>query len=194
MDSIATLKRTIRRSIIERILAMNPQERAGEDAALTALFPKLEGWQNSRCPLLFARAFLEEINTEPFLRASLEAGKRLVCPKVDRRAKCLRLFEINNLQTDFESGTLGIPEPGSTCRQVDPEEIDWVLVPGVAFDARGYRIGRGAGHYDRLLPRLRQDVPRWALIYEAQWIEQVPVEPHDVPVDGVASSSRIICP
>ena len=67
-----------------------------------------------------------------------------------------------------------------------------ILVPGLAFDARGYRLGRGAGHYDRLLPRLRPEVSRWALILDCQWVEDLPVEPHDIPLDGVVSPGREI--
>jgi 5-formyltetrahydrofolate cyclo-ligase len=67
-----------------------------------------------------------------------------------------------------------------------------VLVPGLAFDATGHRLGRGAGHYDKLLPGLRPEVPRWALILDVQWSEDLPVEPHDQPLDGVADFRRMV--
>ena len=190
MSDVAGVKRQIRRATIDRILAMPRSQRDEEDAALAERFPRLPGWQKSRSILLYARAFPEEIETEPFLKITLDAGKRLVCPRVDRRSKSLKLFEIGDPSIDFEVGTLGIPEPRTSCPAVDPTEVDWVLVPGLAFDSRGYRVGRGAGHYDRLLPKLRDDVLCWALIYDAQWFDELPVEPHDVPVDGVVSRSR----
>jgi 5-formyltetrahydrofolate cyclo-ligase len=85
---------------------------------------------------------------------------------------------------------MGIPEPGRHLAEVAPEEIDWALVPGLAFDDRGFRLGRGAGYYDRLLPTLRPDAPRWALAYDCQWIEALPNESHDQPLDGIVSPGK----
>ena len=183
-------KQILRRETIGRILALDPDRRALDEATLQALFPTLPGFEGAGCVLLYSSAFPEEFATAPLLRLTLERGKRLVCPRVDRAARCLRLFQIKDIETDFRRGTLGIPEPRKTCPRVDPDEVDWVLVPGLAFDARCYRLGRGAGHYDRLLPTLRHDVPRWALALDGQWVDELPVEPHDVPLDGIVSPSR----
>jgi 5-formyltetrahydrofolate cyclo-ligase len=87
-------------------------------------------------------------------------------------------------------GTLGIPEPRLTCPRLEPSEIDWALIPGLAFDDRCYRLGRGAAHYDRLLPLLRPEVLRWALALEPQWVDALPVEAHDQQLDGVMSAER----
>jgi 5-formyltetrahydrofolate cyclo-ligase len=65
-------------------------------------------------------------------------------------------------------------------------------VPGLAFDFQCHRLGRGAGHYDRLLLRLRPDASRWALGYDCQVVDELPAEPHDVPVDGVVTPSHRI--
>ena len=65
-------------------------------------------------------------------------------------------------------------------------------MPGLGFDDLGFRLGRGAGHYDRLLPLLRPDAPRWALALDCQWVEDLPVEPHDVPIDGVVSPGKTV--
>ncbi len=191
---IPRLKTLMRRRTIERILAMSPELRHREETELVARFPSLPGWITAGTVLLYANAFPEELDTEPLLQFALKSGKRVLCPRVHRRESRLRLFEIHNLASDFEAGILGIPEPRTTCPEVAPVEVDWVLVPGLAFDSQGFRLGRGAGHYDRLLPALRKDVPRWALIYESQWVEAVPVEPHDVALDGVVSASRVIRP
>ena len=85
---------------------------------------------------------------------------------------------------------MGIPEPRRSCPPVEPTDVDWALVPGITFDDRCRRLGRGAGYYDRLLPTLRRDVPLWALIFDAQWVAQLPVEPHDVPLDGVITPRK----
>src|SRR5262249_22073797 len=142
--------------------------------------------------LLYITAFPEEIDTKAMVDLALAMGKRLICPRVDRKARQLRLHWVEDLNADLVPGTLGIPEPRPGTREVAPGEVDWVLVPGLAFDGCGYRLGRGAGHYDRLLPTLRPEVARWALALDCQWIDALPVEPHDVPLDGVISPTRSV--
>jgi 5-formyltetrahydrofolate cyclo-ligase len=185
-------KRELRRAIVGRILALDPESRRRDETLLADRFATLPGFAEAETVLLYVTAFPEEIATGPMLDQALARGKRLVCPRVDRVERRLRLFQIDDPKRDLTPGTLGIPEPRTDCPEVEPGVVDWALVPGLAFDAQGYRVGRGAGHYDRLLPTLRPDAPRWALILDCQWVEDLPVEPHDVPVDGVVSPAKAI--
>ena len=155
-------KRACRRSLVARILAAEAERRRFEQDILAASFAGLAGFRGAGTVLLYVTAFPEEIDTGPMLRTALEAGKRLVVPRVERASRSLRLHEVADLAADLIPGMLGIPEPRREARVVAPEEIDWVLVPGLGFNTEGYRIGRGAGHYDRLLPTLRPEVARWA--------------------------------
>lgn len=192
MLDIPASKQALRRSAVECILSLDPARRALEERELVARFPALPGFASAGCVLLYASAFPEEIDTGAMLQLALKQGKTLVCPRVDRTARQLRLYQIKDIEADFIRSRFGIPEPRKTCKPVTPEEVDWVLAPGLVFDHRGYRLGRGAGHYDRLLPTLRNGVPRWALGFDCQWVDELPVEPHDVPLDGVVSPSRTI--
>jgi 5-formyltetrahydrofolate cyclo-ligase len=190
--TIRELKRTLRTEVIERIRRMDAASRQAEEQTLPGRFVSLPGFADARTVALYVSAFPEEFPTRPLIRQSLQLGKRVACPRVDRRAHALDLFEIRDPIVDLIPGHRGIPEPASHCQILDPAQVDWILVPGLAFDERGYRLGRGAGHYDRLLPRLRPEVPRWALVLEPQWVAEVPVEPHDQPLDGVADHQRMI--
>lgn len=183
-------KRAIRRTVIARIQALPPEDRARQEVSLLSALPGLPGFADADTVLLYVSAFPEEFDTGPMLRLALNQGKRLICPRVNRDEMRLDLHAVGNLDRDLEPGTLGILEPRTSTPLVEPKAVDWVLVPGVAFDIRGYRIGRGAGHYDRLLPRLRPVVPRWSLGFEEQWVETVPDEPHDQRVDGFVSPNR----
>jgi 5-formyltetrahydrofolate cyclo-ligase len=183
---IKARKSAIRREIVGRIGAMDPEARRFQESALVGRLESLPGFEPARSVLLYASAFPEEFDTGPMLRRVVSMGKRLLLPTVDRAARRLRLFEVADIGHDLIPGLRGIPEPRPDCREAGPGEVDWVLVPGLGFDRRGHRLGRGAGHYDRLLPTLRPDVPRWALILDPQWVEDLPVEPHDQPIDGVA--------
>jgi 5-formyltetrahydrofolate cyclo-ligase len=189
------LKRAARRSMVETILAMDPALRSAQESKLLNSLATLPGYSQAALVLFYVKAFPEEVNTFPLLAEALKAGKRVLCPRVDRSEHRLRLFELRSLDSDLEPGILGIPEPRRGCAEVEPNQVDWALVPGLAFDRRCYRLGRGAGHYDRLLPRLRPKAARWALAFDCQLFPELPIEPHDAQLDGIATPSELItCP
>ncbi|MGO9809680.1 MAG: 5-formyltetrahydrofolate cyclo-ligase [Isosphaeraceae bacterium] len=185
-------KRALRRSIKQSILGLDPDVRAAAEAQLIAQFPALPGYAAAQTVLLYVSAFAEEINTHSFFLHALAAGKRVLCPRVQRQDNRMRLFQITSPTANLEPGILGIPEPREDCALVAAAEVDWALIPGLAFDCRCYRLGRGGGHYDRLLPRMRPDASCWALGFDCQLAGELPIEPHDVPIDGVATPGRLI--
>ncbi len=185
-------KRQWRRTIIAAILALDPAERDAQEQSLVEGFSRLPGWQGAGTVLLYVSAFPEEIRTAPFLSLAYRAGKRVILPRVDRSDHRLRLHPVSDPERELAPGVLGILEPHADLPEVAPSAVDWALVPGVGFDDRGYRLGRGAGHYDRLLPQMRSDCLCWALCLSCQLVPGLPVEPHDVPVDGVTSPDRTI--
>ena len=190
--SIKRAKAALRREVLARVLALDSGERLAQESRLAERLVDLPGLAEARTVLMYARAFADEIETRPFPTTLLALGKTVVYPTVDREARRLRLFAIEDEERDLIVSTYGIPEPRALCREVEPAEVDWVLVPGVAFDDRGFRLGRGGGYYDRLLPGLRPDARRWALILSAQWVDRVPIEPHDQALDGVADWRRTV--
>lgn len=117
----------------------------------------------------------------------LEAGKRVVVPKVQGRR--LALFEVNDPARELAPGAFGVlePKPGAL-RPVAVERLDLVLVPGLAFDRRGHRLGRGEGYFDRLLARLPKSTPTIGVCYDFQRVDRLPNEPHDQAVGAVISA------
>jgi len=102
-----------------------------------------------------------------------------------------------SLVKDFEKelalGDLGVYQPREEFyRIVSPDELDLVIIPGVAFNKRGDRLGRGGGYYDRFLKQLRKQVPIVALAFEVQIVEDIPLEESDMPVDFIITEQRII--
>jgi len=121
------------------------------------------------------------------IRQALAAGKRVVLPKV--KGKELALFEIKQFDTDVSAGAWGIPEP----REKDPaalESVDLIIVPGLAFDEHGNRLGYGAGFYDKLLAIFTKTTA--ALAYETQVVPEVPAAKHDVPIQKIVTEKRVI--
>jgi len=129
--------------------------------------------------------FGSEIDTLPFNRMLLERRLALILPRVDRATGGLVLYRVRDLEADCVPGVWGIREPDPRrCEVVAPSEIDWMLLPGLAFDRHGGRLGYGGGYYDRLLPQLPA-LRRVAAAFHCQIVDAVPRGPHDVPMDVV---------
>ncbi|MGH8800626.1 MAG: 5-formyltetrahydrofolate cyclo-ligase, partial [Casimicrobiaceae bacterium] len=124
------------------------------------------------------------------LLKALELGKTVALPRVDAAARSLELCRLTEPGRDVLPGYRGIPEPQAHCTALASAAIDWVLVPGVAFDASGHRLGYGGGYYDRLLPLLRPDAARVAGAFGLQLVARIPIAPHDVPVQAVIVEGR----
>ncbi len=121
------------------------------------------------------------------IRHALASGKRVILPKV--AGKELSLFEIKDFDTDVSPGRWDILEPHETA-PARITDVDLIVMPGVAFDEQGNRIGYGAGFYDKLLVDFRG--PTVAIAFEMQIVHSVPVDSHDVPVKKIVTEKRII--
>jgi len=105
----------------------------------------------------------------------------------------MKLFKVDNPDTDLMPGPRGILEPDSSrCNLVPIECIDIAIIPGVAFDEKGGRIGSGNGYYDRFIPKLSITTRKVALTFENQIIPQIQMESHDKYVDIIITEERII--
>jgi 5-formyltetrahydrofolate cyclo-ligase len=140
--------------------------------------------------VLFYASFRSEVNTELMIADALEQGKTVILPKVHKEENRLTKHVINGLE-ELSPGYMDIPEPekGEECKV---EDIHMLVIPGVAFDRSGARIGYGGGYYDRLLPRIKGRRTIAALAFEAQIFDQLPTEPHDVKVDYIVTEKRVI--
>jgi 5-formyltetrahydrofolate cyclo-ligase len=127
-------------------------------------------------------------DTRALIAAALAAGKIVALPRVNAATRMLELCMIDNLDTDVAAGFAGIHEPLAARPRVTPQAIDWVLVPGLAFDAHGQRLGYGGGYYDRLLPALAAH--RAAGAFDEQIVPAVPVTSHDMGIDELMTPTR----
>ncbi|HEX8011388.1 MAG TPA: 5-formyltetrahydrofolate cyclo-ligase [Casimicrobiaceae bacterium] len=184
-------KRSLRERVLQARDALPVAARAGYGDAIVAAISAREDFRAARTVLL-SLAFRSEWETRPLFAIALAQGKTPVAPRVNLASRMLELYAIADLARDLARGYLGIAEPLAHCRAVAPVAVDWVLVPGVAFDTRGHRIGYGGGYYDRLLPTLRNDAPRIAGAFELQLIESVPAAAHDLKVDAIVTERRTL--
>ena len=142
--------------------------------------------------VLLTAPFRSEWDAAPLIDIALAAGKRVVLPRVDEPARMLQLCRILDARRDVVAGYRDLPEPAAHCESVPTDLIDWVLVPGVAFDRSGARLGYGGGYYDRLLPLLPERAMRVAGAFSAQVVDEVPSAPHDIRMDTVVTESGVL--
>ena len=126
-----------------------------------------------------------EPDLTPLLSAALVQGKMLLMPRCE--GKRLSVRRITNLR-DLIPGTWGIPEPGEACPEAEPEAADLILVPGLAFSPEGYRLGQGAGYYDRFLPETRAVCVG---VCYAREIREVPRAPWDARMDWILTEDAL---
>jgi len=141
----------------------------------------------------FYVSFRSEVETEAMIKESLRLDKRVVVPVSRAREKELQMVYIENFDEDLEVGTYGILEPKvAKSKQVDLDNLDIIILPGSVFDVSGYRLGYGGGYYDRFLQIIGSRAKTVGLAYEFQIVDEVPKEPHDIPVDWIVTEKRII--
>jgi 5-formyltetrahydrofolate cyclo-ligase len=187
--------RDAKRALRERVLAvrdaMPAEQREAASLAIVQRIVAMPAFAAARCPLL-TLPFRSEWDARPLIDAALVRGAVVALPRVDHHTRMLELIRVRNANVDVAPGYRGIPEPHATLPRVALHDVDWVLVPGVAFDATGRRLGYGGGYYDRLLVMLPARVPRVAGAFDCQIVDAIPHAPHDLAVDAVATPSRLL--
>ena len=184
-------KRTLRESLIAARDALPAAMRARASRSIADRIAALPAWRAARVVLL-TLPFRSEWDARLAVRDALADGKTVAVPRVDAPARMLHALVIEDLERDVEPGYRGIPEPRADRPAVPLDRIDWLLVPGIAFDPAGKRLGYGGGYYDRLLPLLPPAAERVAGAFEAQIVERVPAARHDIGVDCIVTERRML--
>lgn len=169
-----------------RLAAISSSEALAAGRAIDERLCLLPAWQRARWIALFVSQ-PDEIATNALIERASRAQK-LVLPRIVGRRELE--FRAVADHTDLSPGAFGIPEPQTRCPEVQLDERDLVVVPGLAFDRSGGRLGRGAGYYDRALARLIASGRRPIVAgvgFSFQQIERVPMTAHDVRVDLVVT-------
>jgi 5-formyltetrahydrofolate cyclo-ligase len=186
-------KRTLRADRIAARDALAAGEHAAASRAIGERLAGLPSFAAARV-LLLTLPYRSEWDTRVLFDAARASGKSVAVPRVDPATRMLDLHFVDDITRDIAPGFRGIPEPAATLPRISHEAIDWVLVPGVAFDPAGRRLGYGGGFYDRLLPLLRPGTPRVAGAFDVQLVERVPATAHDLRVDVIVSETRMVVP
>lgn len=179
-----SLKKTLRSRIYRQLKTQSAEEARTRSDKLTAKLFSFEPFQKAGVVACYV-SLAEEVDTRQLIDRALRLGKRVVVPKCDLKKRRLDFYEIKS-RKELKKGALGIPEPKTDpARLMRPRQIDCVLVPGIAFDKKKNRLGRGAGFYDRFLKRVSKKTSTIGLGFSFQLVARVPTEPHDVKLDCV---------
>ena len=187
MSAIADQKTALRRLVRARLAALTPEQRAAESSRVVAAISRNQAWRQARTVMLFI-PLANEINILPLVIEALAHYKVVLLPRFDPAKDNYHPAQVINLSTDLVRGPFGVTEPGPDCPAHPLKPLDVTVVPGLAFDRVGRRLGRGKGHYDRLLADAGGQF--WAVGFESQLLPELPVEPHDVVLNCIVTPAH----
>jgi len=192
IEEIKERKREIREEMAKMVKALSETELAERTEKIEDRLFAFANFMESRVPLLYMNLG-SEVNTRGILKKCFEQRKVVILPGFDKEKYRMTPMKINNVDLDLKPGPRGVPEPNmKKCKVVPVDRLDIAIIPGVAFDEKGARVGSGQGYYDRLIPKLPVTTRKVALALESQIIQQVPMQSHDKHVDIIITDKRII--
>ena len=183
-------KAEIRRQVLAKLAAMGDEQRHEGSVAACSRLMTLEVFQHASVVMLYM-PLASEVDLTPVAIRCFQTGKTVCVPLVDWKRRDMEPVEV----TSFDDHVMEVDEHGLRMPRggapIPPDLLDLVVVPGLAFDAHGHRLGRGGGYYDRFLGRLRRTAATVGLGFDVQITDEVPVNDGDVSVDIVVTDRRV---
>jgi 5-formyltetrahydrofolate cyclo-ligase len=189
-NSVDKSKADIRAKMRTMLHAMTNEQRHAAAVSACGKLTALEEFQNASVIMLYM-PLANEIDVTPVAVQCFRLGKTVCVPKVDWDRREMTAAEVNSIDDDvLDCDEHGVRSP-KDCRPVLPNTIDLVIVPGLAFDQRGNRLGRGGGYYDRFIKKLRTSTTTVGLVFDTQIVPAVPFKKSDAAVDMVVTDRRV---
>ena len=188
--SIAEAKAAIRKQMQKRRADLAPLQKTAWDQRIVESVLAHPWYLNATTVMLYM-AMPQEVNLDDLVAAALKAGKQVGLPQVDKQAKRMQALRYM-ANAPLATGVFGIREPERDAPILNAEEMDLVVMPGLAFSERGERIGYGGGYYDRFLEQRRERTLLLAVGYDWQVFPRLPATPADRRIDGIVTPTRVI--
>lgn len=186
------MKKDMREALLAKRKQLTNEEIIYKSKSIFNRLSSTDIYQKASKVMLYI-SFRNEVLTREIIDDLLRRGKRVFIPITVPATKAIIVSELKDPDEDLQTGNFGVLEPKyDAVREVEANILDLVLVPGVGFDEEGYRIGYGAGYYDRFLPRISPAVPTVGLAFEAQMVDRLPRDEYDFPVQYVLTEDRLI--
>ncbi|BBO75117.1 5-formyltetrahydrofolate cyclo-ligase [Desulfosarcina widdelii] len=192
MDEVREKKQEIRNEIAAFFDALDDEVLAANTTIIENRLFEFANFLESKIVMLYVNAE-NEVGTQNIVKRAFEYSKIVVLPAFDPARSTMKLMKVDNPDKDLTMGPRGILEPNpAKCKTVPLDCIDIAIVPGIAMDEKGGRIGSGDGYYDRIIPDLPMTTRKVGLVFEGQLVPQVPMESHDKHVDIIITEKRVI--
>jgi len=181
-------KQRLREEILEKLHNISKEEKEKRVKHLKEKLFSLEEFKKAKCVMFYVSKHYE-VNTHEMIDESIIMGKKVVVPITLKEEKILKPSELKNREKELVKSHYGIHEPHEKhIRPVSLEEVDLMVVPGLAFDKSGHRLGHGGGYYDRFLEKTPPDMTTVGLAFDFQVVQELPRYATDVPINRILIS------
>jgi 5-formyltetrahydrofolate cyclo-ligase len=192
MDEIKSAKEQIRKDIAKVLTSVTEKQRTEKTKSIESRLFGFANFLEARIVLLYIDGE-NEVRTKNILKRAYTFNKIVVLPAFDSERLKVTTLKVDHPDKDLLAGPRGVAQPNpARCKPVPLQKIDIAIIPGLAFDEKGARIGSGHGYYDRFIPDLPATTRKVALAFEEQIIPQISTESHDKHVDIIITDKRII--
>jgi len=192
MDDLKQTKSKIRKDMITALESLSEDEIALKTRSIENRLFDFANFVEANITMLYISC-PGEVSSGNIISYCLDYRKIIVLPSFDPQKFRIRLYKIDNIEKDLKPGPRGMLEPDTArCKPVPVECLDIAIIPGIAFDEKGGRIGSGEGYYDRFIPKLPITTRKVSIAFEDQIIPQIPMESHDKHVDIIITNERTI--
>ena len=191
-ESAAKTKIAIRKMIVQKREELGGLEKEEKNIAIAQRLFGMDEFKKSKTIFCFLSTSFE-VQTERIILESLRLGKQVLVPLLDPGGENLKASRIPSMDIDFVIGEYGVRQPAPKFRNIVPfSNIDFVVVPGLAFDSFGNRIGYGGGFYDKFFKKITGNVSRVAVGYDFQLFNLVPHSDLDEPVHFLITETKAL--
>jgi 5-formyltetrahydrofolate cyclo-ligase len=180
-------KLLLREKMRVKIKTQKRSERRKGSTIIQSKIFSCKDFLDAKCIMFYVSKGTGEVETGPIIKKALKMGKRVALPVTVVRERTIKPVYVKNAGEPLKKGPYGIYEPvvSKDKRPVRLKDIDLVIVPGLAFDERNNRLGRGQGYYDNFLKYLPCDTPKIGLGFRFQLFKKIPATKKDIPLTGV---------
>jgi 5-formyltetrahydrofolate cyclo-ligase len=192
MDEVQVTKSSIREEVRRKLTDLPPQTVGEKTGRIVERLFEFANFLESKIVLYYANGS-GQVSTRDIIARSYALNKIVVLPAFNPHRHTMDLLKVDQPDRDLHPGPRGVLEPDRRrCKKVPVECIDIALIPGLAFDEKGGRIGSGKGFYDRFIPELAVTTRKVSIAFEDQIVPLIPMEPHDKFVDIIITEARTI--
>lgn len=187
-------KKTLRKEILKKRENIDIDNKEKMDKEIIRRFCESKYYKDAKHIFIYI-SYGTEINTRGIIKKALNENKKIYVPRTELDTRIMDAVEITSMDNLIKS-SYGILEPSKGDVEINPNELELIVVPGIAFDRSGGRMGYGAGFYDRYFKKIHEEnvgrITKVALAYDFQVIDKVPMNKQDVPVDYIITEKEFI--